>query len=72
MLSLEEVLLSLKAKDSVKILDEDYKVKNIISATDGKYLKAHLMLVKPGLKDFCITIEVTSKVCDSLDLSNIV
>ena len=47
MLQLEEVLLSLRAKDSVTLVGETYKVKNIISATDGTILKARLILIKP-------------------------
>jgi hypothetical protein len=69
MLSLEEVLLSLKAQDTVTLSGEAYKVKNIVAATDGKVLKAHLMLVKPGEFDFCVNIEISTRVCENLDLS---
>lgn len=62
MLSLEEVLLSLRAKDSVTLVGETYKVKNIISATDGTVLKARLLLVKPEESDLCITIEISTQV----------
>ena len=37
---LEEVLLSLRAKDTVTLVGEAYKVKNVVSATDGTVLKA--------------------------------
>jgi hypothetical protein len=67
MISLEEFLLSLRAKDSVVLLGETYKVKNIISATDGKILKAHLILIKPDVADFCITIDLSTSVYDSLN-----
>jgi hypothetical protein len=41
---LEEVLLSLRATDSVQLVGETYKIKNIISATNGEILKAKLIL----------------------------
>ena len=61
MLSLEEVLLSLRATDSVTLVGETYKVKNIISASDGTVLKARLLLVKPEESDSCITIEISTQ-----------
>jgi hypothetical protein len=66
MVSLEEVLLSLKAKDSVVLLGETYKIKNIISATDGSILKARLLLVKPEDSSLCITIEVSTQVHNNI------
>jgi hypothetical protein len=68
MLSLEQVLLTLKAKDTITILGEAYNVKNVVSATDGKVLKAHLNLVKAGMTDFCISIEVSTRLFESVDL----
>ena len=69
MLSLEEMVLSLKAKDTVKLSGEDYKVKNIVAATDGKILKAHLILIRPETPDFCVNIEISTRVHEDLDLS---
>ena len=68
MLSLEQALLSLRAKDTITILGENYKVENIVSATDGKILKAQLRLVKPEASDFCVSIEISTRVFDTVNL----
>ena len=68
MLSLEQALLSLKATDTVTILGEAYKVKNVVSATDGKILKARLNLIKPDLVDYCVTIEISSQIFEGPNL----
>jgi hypothetical protein len=66
MLSLEEVLLSLRAKDTVTLIGETYKVQNIISATDGTILKAKLILVKPEEPSFCVNIEISTQVHEGI------
>jgi hypothetical protein len=68
MLSLEEVLLSLRAKDTVTLIGETYKVQNIISATDGTILKAKLILVKPEEPSFCVNIEISTQVHEGIRL----
>lgn len=68
MVSLEEVLLSLRAKDSVTLVGETYKVKNVISATDGTILKAKLILVKPEEPSFCVNIEISTQVHENLSI----
>ena len=45
------------------------KIKNIVSATDGKVLKAHLILFKPGEMDCCVNIEISTRIHEKLDLS---
>ena len=69
MVSLEEVLLSLRAKDSVTLVGETYKVQNIISATDGTILKARLILVKPEGPNFCVNIEISTQVHENLSIN---
>ena len=68
MVSLEEVLLSLRAKDSVTLVGETYKVQNIISATDGTILKARLILIKPEEPNFCVNIEISTQVHENLSI----
>lgn len=68
MVSLEEVLLSLRAKDSVTLVGETYKVKNVISATDGTILKARLILIKPEEPNFCVNIEISTQVHENLSI----
>lgn len=58
---LEEMLLSLRAKDSVRLAEELYRVKNIASATDGTVLKAHLTLVKDADPTVCVMIEISTQ-----------
>ena len=69
MVSLEEVLLSLRAKDSVTLVGETYKVQNIISATDGTILKARLILIKPDEPNFCVNIEISTQVHENLSIN---
>ena len=69
MVSLEEVLLSLRAKDSVTLVGETYKVQNIISATDGTILKARLILIKPEEPNFCVNIEISTQVHENLSVN---
>lgn len=69
MVSLEEVLLSLRAKDSVTLVGETYKVQNIISATDGTILKARLILIKPEEPNFCVNIEISTQVHENLSIN---
>lgn len=64
---LEEVLLSLKAKDSVSLANEVYKIKNVVSATDGTVLKARLFLVKEADPTVCVNIEISTQVHKNLD-----
>ena len=68
MVSLEEVLLSLRAKDSVTLVGETYKIKNVISATDGAILKARLILIKPDEPNFCVNIEISTQVHENLSI----
>lgn len=68
---LEKVLFSLRAKDSVTLVGETYKVKNIISATDGTVLKARLILVKADDPAFCVNIEISTQVHENLNLVGI-
>ncbi len=65
---LEEVLLSLRARDSVNLVGETYKIKNIISATDGTILKARLILVKPEEPNVCVNIEISTQVHENISL----
>ena len=65
---LEKVLLSLRARDSVNLVGETYKIKNIVSATDGTILKAKLILVKPDEPNFCVNIEISTQVHENLNL----
>ena len=65
---LEKVLLSLRAKDSVNLVGETYKIKNIISATDGTVLKARLILVKPEEPNVCVNIEISTQVHENISL----
>lgn len=71
MLSLEEVLLNLKARDTISLAGEQYKVNNVIAATDGKILKAHIILIKPGEVDFCVNIDISTRVHEHVDLSSL-
>jgi hypothetical protein len=66
MLSLEKVLLSLRATDTVTLVGETYKIKNIISATDGTVLKAKLILIKPEDSNFCVNIEISTQLYEGL------
>jgi hypothetical protein len=59
---LEEMLLSLRAKDSVNLAGELYSVRNVASATDGTVLKAHLTLVKDADPTVCVKIEISTQV----------
>ena len=68
---LEEVLLSLRAKDTVTLVGETYKVKNIVSATDGTVLKARLILIQETDPTVCVNIEMSTQVHQNLDLSNL-
>ena len=45
-----------------------YKIKNIVSATDGTILKAKLILVKPEEPNFCVNIEISTQVHENLNL----
>lgn len=65
---LEKVLLSLRARDSVNLVGETYKIKNIISATDGTVLKARLILVKPEEPNVCVNIEISTQVHENISL----
>ena len=65
---LEKVLLSLRAKDSVNLVGETYKIKNIISATDGTVLKARLILVKPEEPNVCVNIEISTQIHENISL----
>ena len=71
MVSLEEVLLSLRAKDSVTLVGETYKVQNIISATDGTILKARWILIKPEEPNFCVNIEISTQVHENLSINTL-
>jgi hypothetical protein len=59
---LEEMLLSLKARDTISLVGESYKVKNIVSATDGTVLKAKLMLVKEEDPSICVNIDISTQI----------
>ena len=65
---LEEVLLSLRARDSVNLVGETYKIKNIISATDGTVLKARLILIKPEEPNVCVNIEISTQIHENISL----
>jgi hypothetical protein len=66
---LEEVLLSLRATDSVQLVGETYKIKNIISATNGEVLKAKLLLIQETDPTVCVNIEISTQVHRNVDLS---
>mgnify|MGYP006873036870 CR=1 FL=1 len=69
MLSLERVLTNIKAQDTVVIQEEVYKVKNLVAATDGEVLKAQIVLVNSeSITDFCISVEVSSRIFDKTNL----
>ena len=68
---LEEVLLSLRAKDTVTLVGEAYKVKNVVSATDGAVLKARLILIQETDPTVCVNIEISTQVHRNLDLSSL-
>jgi hypothetical protein len=59
---LEEMLLSLKARDTISLVGESYKVKNIVSATDGTILKAKLMLIKEEDPSICVNIDISTQI----------
>ena len=65
---LEKVLLSLRAKDRVNLAGEAYKVKNVISATDGNILKAKLILIKEEEPTTCVNVEISTQIHHNLDL----
>ena len=65
---LEEVLLSLKATDSVQLVGETYKIKNIISATNGEILKAKLILLQETDPTVCVNVEISTHVHKNVDL----
>lgn len=66
---LEEVLLSIRAKDTVTLVGEGYKVKNVISATDGTVLKARLILIREADPTVCVNIEISTQMCRDLDIN---
>lgn len=66
---LEDVLLSLRAKDTVTLVGEAYKVQNVISATDGSVLKARLLLVQLTDPTICVNIEISTQVHRNLDVN---
>ena len=59
---LEEVLLSLRATDSVQLVGETYKIKNIISATNGEILKAKLILWQETAPTVCVNVEISTEI----------
>jgi hypothetical protein len=66
---LEDVLLSLRAKDTVTLVGEAYKVQNVVSATDGSVLKARLLLVQLADPTICVNIEISTQVHRNLDVN---
>ena len=66
---LEDVLLSLRAKDTVTLVGEAYKVQNVISATDGTILKARLLLIQVTDPTICVNIEISTQVHRNLDIN---
>ena len=66
---LEDVLLSLRAKDTVTLIGEAYKVQNVISATDGAILKARLLLIQVTDPTICVNIEISTQVHRNLDVN---
>lgn len=67
---LEEALLSLRAKDSVSLVGETYRVKNITSVADGSLLKATVLLYKPEEPTVCVNIEVSTQIYTNWDPVN--
>ena len=65
---LEKVLLSLQTRDYVTLAGEAYKVKNIVSATDGNILKANLILVGEKEPTTCVNVEISTQIHKDLDL----
>lgn len=65
---LEQVLLSLRAKDRVTLAGENYRVRNVISATDGTILKAKLLLVREDEPTTCVNVEISTQVHRDLEL----
>lgn len=62
MVSLEELLLTIRAKNEVVVAGETYSVKNMVSAADGTTLKARLLLYKPEKPACCINIDISTQV----------
>jgi hypothetical protein len=59
---LEAALLSLQTQTTITILGQTYQIKNVVAATDGKVLKAHLILLPiEGLSESFAEIEFTTK-----------
>ena len=69
MLALEKALLSLTDSNTVTLFGNSYKVKNIIYASDGSALKAHMYLINDNNPQVCLSIDITTKAFDDVDLS---
>jgi hypothetical protein len=69
MLALEQSLLTIAETSTVTLFGNSYKVKNIIYASDGSALKAHLYLINDKIPNVCLSIDITTKAFDEVDLS---
>lgn len=69
MLALEKALLSLTNSNTIILFGNSYKVKNIIYASDGSDLKAHLYLINDSNPKVCLSVDINTKAFDDVDLS---
>lgn len=66
---LEEVLLSLRSTGSVNLLGDSYRVKNMVSATNGEILKAKFLLVKIDDPAIYVNVDISTQIHRDLALS---
>lgn len=64
MFLLEQMSVSLKSLDNIPLLGENYKIKNVILATDDEVLKANLILVNRDFPNKCAKVEIAAKICE--------
>lgn len=65
---LEEVLLSLRATNNVNLAGESYRVKNIVSVTNGEILKANFLLVKIDDPAIYVNVDISTQIHKDLTL----
>ncbi len=71
MFLLEQMSVSLKSLDNVLLAGENYKIKNVILATDDEVLKANLILTSTEKSNICASIEIAAKICEIVTTLNI-
>ena len=65
MLSLVDAVATIKAKDEITIQGDRYFIQNVIAATDGNVLRAHMLLIgQSSSADVSIKLEIASSLCD--------